>query len=352
MTNKLMLLAATLICVGALAVGCASGQPSAPAEQTPEPPAQEPPTSDVMLDPEEAFDAALAWLRSSYPDKAPVTETSWVAEDVEVLGRHGEPLLGAAEKRISSDDWMAQESWAVVAPNYVVYYIILKSPSLGWYWEGTVKAMGGQVGEEVGMQEMTDQLATEIATQFVKSSPTYMYSGIGETLALVETSQADRPYSWVFVFEFESRHSGYGDTANQVVQLVGTPHRAAITVGQMEVVEATLDGRWDILAQEFIGVTEEGARQVADDFVRNSPTFVFDGIPETLELVDVKPLEVEGAWTVAVRFDSRQAGYGDRTGQMLAEVITPHEAVVVVRDAAVFSATMDGTWDMLAQKTL
>ena len=52
------------------------------------------------------------------------------------------------------------------------------------------------------------------------------------------------------------------------------------------------------------------------------------------------------------RFDSRQAGYGDRTGQMLAQVITPHEAYVTVENNVVVSAIMDAKWDMLAQSML
>lgn len=57
-------------------------------------------------------------------------------------------------------------------------------------------------------------------------------------------------------------------------------------------------------------------------------------------------------WTFVFKFESRQAGYGDRTGQLLAEVITPHEAEVTVGCGDVKVAVMDGRWDMLSDKFL
>ena len=99
-------------------------------------------------------------------------------------------------------------------------------------------------------------------------------------------------------------------------------------------------------------MTEEVARQLAEDFVRNSPTFAFDGIEESLELTETLYSDMENAWTFVFHFHSRQAGYGDRTGQMLAQVITPHEAVIRVEQSEVKSAVMNGKWDMVNQQML
>lgn len=343
MRRRVMLLVAVLSGVVALAAGCAPGQAPEPTEPAPGP-------GGAVLGPEQAFDAALAGIRSAYPDKAPVTGVSWVVEDMVVLGPNGQPLLGAAQKRISSDDWTAYVSWAVVAPDYLVYDIILKSPTTGWYWEGTVRGKGGRLSEEVTMQQMTSEIASELATQFVSGSPTYRSSGMSGTLELVESRQESRPYCWTFVFEFDSRTSGYGDTSGQVVLQVITPHRAVVTVEAMDVVEAVMDGRWDMLAQAFLDADEADARRVAEEFVRNSPTFVFDGIPATLDVGETLYPDLENAWTFVIRFESAHAGYGDRTGQMVAEVITPHEAHITVANREVVSALMDGKWDMLAQR--
>ena len=97
---------------------------------------------------------------------------------------------------------------------------------------------------------------------------------------------------------------------------------------------------------------EMQARNLAEEFVRNSPTFVFDGMEETLKLVETRPHDVENAWTFVFHFDSRHAGYGDRTGQVLAEVITPHEAVITIEEGEIKSAVMDEKWDMLTQQPI
>jgi len=329
-----------LVSLGLMASGCSEEQQGT----------QPPP--DELQDPRMAFEVAVDWLQTEYPNEAPEEGVSWVMEDVPVLGPSGEPLLGAAEKRFTSDDWVADVTWAVVAPEFLQYEIVLKSSTHGWFWQGSVKALGGEVVEETGMQAMSEQLSEQLAGEFVMASATYRASGITGTLELVETRSANCPFCWQFVFDFESRNSGYGDTAGQVVLPVITPHRAVITVEAMEVVEAVMDERWDMVAQQFIDLSEEQARDIGGDFVRNSPTFAFDGIVGTLENVETLHPDVENAWTFVFRFESAHAGYGDRTGQMLAQVITPHEAHVTVENGAVVSALMDGQWDMLQQKTV
>jgi len=62
--------------------------------------------------------------------------------------------------------------------------------------------------------------------------------------------------------------------------------------------------------------------------------------------------DIENTWQFVFKFESRQAGYGDRTGQALAEVITPHEAIITVAQDEVTSAMMDDKWDMLTQRML
>ncbi len=98
--------------------------------------------------------------------------------------------------------------------------------------------------------------------------------------------------------------------------------------------------------------TEEQARQKAEEFVRNSPTFTFDGMEETLVLTETLYPDIPNAWQFVYDFDSRQSGYGDREGQMLLQVITPHEAVVTVENGEITAALMDGQWDMLRQVTI
>ncbi len=98
--------------------------------------------------------------------------------------------------------------------------------------------------------------------------------------------------------------------------------------------------------------TEEASREMAREFVQNSPTFAYDGIAGSLELAETLYPDMEGSWVFVYRFESRHAGYGDRTGQVLAQVITPHEAVITVEQGGIKSAIMDGKWNMLNQKML
>ncbi len=319
-----------------LAVGCMQAQASEPEPK--------------VLEPEDAVETALTWLREVYPDIAPERGISWIVVDADAPNGDGELLLGAAQKRLVSDEWEAYVSWAVVAPDFLTYTITLKNPTLGWYWEGTVKAVGGAVGEDIEMQEMTRELAADLARRFVEASPTFVASGMGDTLNLVEARDAEAPFSWEFVFEFDSRHSGYGDTSDLVTLPVITPHRVVVTVETMEIVEAVMDGKWNMLAQQLISMNEDAARDMAEDFVRNSPTFAFDGIPATLGLVETVYPDIENAWTFVFEFQSAYAGYGDRTGQMLAQVITPHEIHITVQNGEVVSALMDGQWNMINQE--
>jgi len=97
-------------------------------------------------------------------------------------------------------------------------------------------------------------------------------------------------------------------------------------------------------------VTQEDSQRIAEDFVKSSPTFTFDGIAETLELTNVDIGKCPSCWVFVFNFDSRHAGYGDRTGQTLAQVITPHQVSVSVEQGDIKDAVMDDKWDMLEQK--
>jgi len=95
----------------------------------------------------------------------------------------------------------------------------------------------------------------------------------------------------------------------------------------------------------------EQDRRVAQDFLEAEATFRFDGLRETL-LATESITRGEGEYEFVCRFQSQHARYGDRTGMVLAQVITPHVARIVVKQGQVTSAVMDGKWDMLKQQFL
>ena len=99
-------------------------------------------------------------------------------------------------------------------------------------------------------------------------------------------------------------------------------------------------------------VSQEESQRIAEEFVKNSPTFAFDGIGDTLTLTRTLTARCPSCWAFIFEFECRHAGYGDRTGQALAQVITPHQANIMVEQGEIKSAVIDKGWDMLRQKTL
>lgn len=97
--------------------------------------------------------------------------------------------------------------------------------------------------------------------------------------------------------------------------------------------------------------SEDDSQKIAADYLRTSPTFAFDGIDSSVKLLTTtRPLEKSDSWQFEYQFQCQQAGYGDRLGQMLAQVITTHRAQVVVREGKITHAILDDRWDMLSQK--
>jgi len=99
--------------------------------------------------------------------------------------------------------------------------------------------------------------------------------------------------------------------------------------------------------------TESGAVQTAMEFLLNCPTFRFDGIPSSIKVEEVVVASCcPWTWNVQLSFNCAHSGYGDRTGKILLQVITPHKIWVVVQKGTVVSAVIDGIWDELNQKFL
>ncbi|MDP2919237.1 MAG: DUF4382 domain-containing protein [Dehalococcoidia bacterium] len=96
-------------------------------------------------------------------------------------------------------------------------------------------------------------------------------------------------------------------------------------------------------------ITVENSQKIAEDFLKNSPTFAFDGIKESFTLM-TKTMVRDNTWQFIFEFDSRQAGYGDRTGRMLAQVITHHQALVTIENGNVTEAILDGKWNEMTQE--
>ena len=234
-------------------------------------------------------------------------------------------------------------------------------------WDMQLQTMVGTYG--------TQEESEQIARGYVLNTPTYVFDGMEGSLVLKETLQAFCPNCWGFIFKYKSAHPGYGDRTEQVLAQVITAHEILVSMSDGKVDGATVDREWDAITQEPIrppvivtaiapapeeptmggddagaAMSEEESEELARGFVRDSRTFEFDGIEESLELVETLQARCPGCWVFIYAFDSRQAGYGDRTGQMLAQVITPHRASIGVEQGKVVRAILDGEWDMMVQE--
>ena len=200
----------------------------------------------------DARDAAITYLQEHEAQNAPSAGIEWQEEDVTPPG-----LVGVGTKEFTSDEWTIKVSYPVVLPENTVYEVVVSSIKLGWHWKGSVE-FDGSVTEISAFKQMSKAESQTIAEEFLRSSPTFVFDGIEDTLRLTDTLTARCPYCWVFIFEFESRHAGYGDRTGQALAQVITPHRVAIGVEQGEITSAVMDEKWDMMNQEIIGKQEEG----------------------------------------------------------------------------------------------
>ncbi|KYK38788.1 MAG: hypothetical protein HXS46_14935 [Theionarchaea archaeon] len=96
--------------------------------------------------------------------------------------------------------------------------------------------------------------------------------------------------------------------------------------------------------------TAEEAEETAVEYIRNAPTFHFDGIEKSLEATNVESLDCTGCFEVTVEFDCRNEGFGDRSGLFLKSRFVHHTAKVRVEKGEVTQAIIDEIWDEMAQE--
>jgi len=101
---------------------------------------------------------------------------------------------------------------------------------------------------------------------------------------------------------------------------------------------------------ECVPYTEDVSERIALDFLKNDETFKFDGNEVGIGILEPVSLNCScKGWHFAFTFESAHAGYGDRSGEVLAQVITKHRADIEVKDGIVTYALLDGRWDMLTE---
>lgn len=96
---------------------------------------------------------------------------------------------------------------------------------------------------------------------------------------------------------------------------------------------------------------KEKSKEIARNWIlENSPTYKFDGFE--LEFKEINLLRCPFCYEFIFKFKSRQAGYGDRTGDILAQVITPHTIAVITEKGVVTHAITDEAYDEMEARFL
>ncbi len=107
--------------------------------------------------------------------------------------------------------------------------------------------------------------------------------------------------------------------------------------------------------------SDDAVVELAIDFLKTSPTFAFDGIEDSIEVGPIISTRdfPPSIFRLTIGFSSSQPGYGDRSGQVLAQVITDHEIDITINrkdrlseEFEVVAATIDGVWDEMNQLSL
>lgn len=198
----------------------------------------------------------------------------------------------------------------------------------------------------------------DIALKYIKDGPTFSFNGITTTLKVTDVIiNKSNPSQYTVMVGFQCLHGGYGDRTDQIITQAITPHTAVVTVVDGKVISAVIDGAWNEATQR--PVTNDDMKTtieaIALNWLVNAPTFKFDGVKGSAKVVDswlAMTFVAPSFWGVTIEFDCLQAGYGDRSDQMLAQVITHHVANIHVTESAVNFAVIDDTWDEAKQVEL
>ena len=201
-----------------------------------------------------------------------------------------------------------------------------------------------------------EQKAEGIALKFLKSSPTFFFDGITDSVKIIDVLAIESyPVQHNVAIEFVSQYPGFGDRTGRVMLGHSQQHIIKVTVVEGKVTGAIIDDIWDEMNQKTIAQTSDTIELSAYNWLLSSPSFKYDGLVDSVKMVEIWQAMTFAApsfWQVTFEFDSQHSGYGDRTGQILAEVITHHSVRIHVTEGKITMAIIDEVWDELSQSML
>jgi len=168
-------LASTLIMLlsAALAMGCVRPP------QTPTPT----PTPSVAIPQEilSARDAALAYVRQSYPLKAPAEGIAWTGRRISPDGQ-----IGSVDYEFASDKWLMLLGVPTLSPGVFLYEMQLTNPDLGFRWEGkldkNLALLESNLGVGVDVLVVRDTVLAYVREQHADQAPAPDAVWIGERI--------------------------------------------------------------------------------------------------------------------------------------------------------------------------
>jgi len=99
----------------------------------------------------------------------------------------------------------------------------------------------------------SEDAAVPIAMNYVRMSPTFRFDGVTDSIEVTDTIVFESyPLQFGVKVEFDCLHTGYGDRTGQILGQAITHHVVLIMVSNGDVIQADMDGVWDMKLQAFI----------------------------------------------------------------------------------------------------
>jgi hypothetical protein len=98
--------------------------------------------------------------------------------------------------------------------------------------------------------------------------------------------------------------------------------------------------------------SQDQAVSLSEQFVKNTPTYTYDGVAGSVKKMSVTAAENGSVWQLSYYFKCKHPGYGDRSGQVLAEEVTEHSVQITIRACRIVTAIMDKNYDLLSNKLI
>ena len=169
--TRLLAVMALLVLIITMFGACSEPTPSPTTSTTAEPAIQ----NDT-----EARDTVLSYLHENVWEEVPTTGVAWERRDITPEGLVGQTTI----EFIASNYWEVTVAYPVVAPQNIVYDVLVTNHETGWHWQGEVRPNGSI--EETGQEKPEGTLiVSELLSDPIYDTEVKIYGrvdGLGELM--------------------------------------------------------------------------------------------------------------------------------------------------------------------------